>query len=33
MADVQMAAAGAGLTFAERRAMPANHLMLLYRRD
>jgi hypothetical protein len=30
--DVKAAAAAAGLTFAERRAMPANNLMLLFRR-
>jgi hypothetical protein len=30
--DVRAAAAAAGLTFAERRAMPANNLMLLFRR-
>lgn len=30
--DVKAAAAAAGLTFAERRAMPANNLMLLLRR-
>jgi hypothetical protein len=30
--DVKAAAAGAGLAFAERRAMPANNLMLLFRR-
>ncbi|HEV7341421.1 MAG TPA: DUF938 domain-containing protein [Sphingopyxis sp.] len=30
--DVKVAAAAAGLTFAERRAMPANNLMLLFRR-
>ena len=30
--DVMAAAAAAGLTFAERRAMPANNLMLLFRR-
>jgi hypothetical protein len=30
--DVKAAAADAGLTFAERRAMPANNLMLLFRR-
>src|SRR3546814_9077171 len=29
---VQAAARDAGLTFAERRAMPANNLMLLFRR-
>lgn len=29
---VKVAAAAAGLTFAERRAMPANNLMLLFRR-
>ena len=29
--DVKTAAAAAGLTFAERRAMPANNLMLLFR--
>ena len=29
---VKAAARGAGLTFAERRAMPANNLMLLFRR-
>lgn len=29
---VKAAAAAAGLTFAERRAMPANNLMLLFRR-
>lgn len=31
-ADVKATAAAAGLTFAERRAMPANNLMLLFRR-
>lgn len=31
-AAVQAAAADAGLTFVERRAMPANNLMLLFRR-
>ena len=30
--DVKAVAAAAGLTFAERRAMPANNLMLLFRR-
>ncbi len=30
--DVKAAAAAAGLTFDERRAMPANNLMLLFRR-
>lgn len=30
--DVKAAAAAAGLTFAERRTMPANNLMLLFRR-
>lgn len=30
---VKAAAAAAGLSFAERRAMPANNLMLLFRRD
>lgn len=30
--DVKVAAAAAGLIFAERRAMPANNLMLLFRR-
>ncbi|BBB09169.1 DUF938 domain-containing protein [Sphingopyxis sp. EG6] len=30
--DVKAAAAAAGLRFAERRAMPANNLMLLFRR-
>lgn len=30
--DVRAAAAAVGLTFAERRAMPANNLMLLFRR-
>ncbi len=30
--DVKVAAAAAGLNFAERRAMPANNLMLLFRR-
>ena len=30
--DVKTAAAKAGFTFAERRAMPANNLMLLFRR-
>ena len=30
--DVKVAGAAAGLTFAERRAMPANNLMLLFRR-
>lgn len=30
--DVKEAAAAAGLAFAERRAMPANNLMLLFRR-
>lgn len=30
--DVKAAAASAGLAFAERRAMPANNLMLLFRR-
>lgn len=30
--DVKAAAADAGLTFMERRAMPANNLMLLFRR-
>lgn len=30
--DVRAAAAVAGLTFADRRAMPANNLMLLFRR-
>lgn len=30
--DVKVAAADAGLVFAERRAMPANNLMLLFRR-
>ncbi len=32
IADVQTAAVEAGLIFAERRAMPANNLMLLFRR-
>lgn len=31
--DVKTAAAGAGFAFAERRAMPANNLMLLFRRS
>ena len=30
--DVKAAAAAAGLTFMERREMPANNLMLLFRR-
>lgn len=30
--DVKAAAATAGFTFTERRAMPANNLMLLFRR-
>ena len=33
MAAVVRAAADAGLAFAERRAMPANNLMLLFRRE
>ena len=32
-ADVKAAATEAGFAFAERRAMPANNLMLLFRRD